>query len=699
MARFYKTVDFSSEDFMSKLPIELMAKSLENVDNQVGTQENALNLLGSELAKINYLPQDKEVAETAIGGYNTQVEELTKAIQADPVNWRKSIGKVRDLTKTISTDYSKGQLGGLQGNYNKRIAAEKQYDEQLKGGHIQPEQKQLMLNTLDSKYKGLNWNSATNTGTTYQDEDIHRYIDIPKKAMDIASKIRFEEGSITKDNPQGLYMVQVGEKIERLRPEQIKGVLKSYLLADPESLGFLKQAKDIGYIADTDTFLENTLNAVVGTYAKNKIDRTYNISGNPVALHKDAQAHSDYRDDLGYSRKKADEAEKRQYDALTEKEKDKKKIQQTIDMKEYDKAIENEDFNKAKTLKDKMLGVLDSKWGITEDKGVFKLDANRSYEKDKNDIAELERRDKAGGLSIEEKSKLETLRGDILTLESKIKNELNLPDNFNLDLDFIKNQMGIDHRAVTSFKGGVPEGAVKSLSFGQFNPNPSGGKKISKDPNNINAINKNATALDMIEDRYQKQIKDTDYKVRGIDMDESSAEDLYNYINNNPQGVVVRDENGVVLAPGEYKLVETPQSKILIGAKTANNYMVTAVNNDSKSNLSERKLIVTMNNQILNSKFFSKIPDGEKELYDRNNILLSHAIKNLGIDDKTNIVLYDKKSNIPGQMEIMKDAEGFYSGYVKGHIIPELTGKTQQELLQILNKEYNIQDEYEVKTK
>jgi len=127
--------------------------------------------------------------------------------------------------------------------------------------------------------------------------------------------------------------------------------------------------------------------------------------------------------------------------------------------------------------------------------------------------------------------------------------------------------------------------------------------------------------------------------------------------------------------------------------------LVTAVNKDKKSDLKERKLIVTVNNQELNNKFFYKIPEGERELYERNNVLLAHSLKSLGIDGKTSVVVSEKNTGIKSQIEFVKDAEGAYSAYIEGKVIPELLGKTQLEIINTLNKDYNIQDEYEIKTK
>jgi len=252
MGRFYKTVDFNSEDFMSKLPFEFMAQALQNIDTQGDLQDSELKLLGDATAKVTALDKDKEFAKTIIDDYNNKVADLSTKIAQDRVNWRKYSGEIKNLSREVQSNMTKGDLANVSKNYT---AYQTWLTEQKKNNKVLPGQVSAASQTFLNNYEGLAKNKEATLGT----EDLYDYVDVQKKALDIVKDIKPLEGSITKDRPMGLYMIKEGESWKTVPPEYIEATLKNALGGDAEVQGFLNQAKKTGFIPDTENYLKNIL--------------------------------------------------------------------------------------------------------------------------------------------------------------------------------------------------------------------------------------------------------------------------------------------------------------------------------------------------------------------------------------------------------------------------------------------------------
>lgn len=155
MARFYKTSSVAPEDYMYQLPVEMMANVLQFNEGQIANMENSRDLLESSLAQIKSLTRDNDEANSIIDSYNKQATDFTNQVLKDPVNWRKYAPNLRDLTRTVSNDFMRGDLSKIQGEYNKYLSFKSQADEMVKKGDLSPMTAKAMESYMMNNYKGF----------------------------------------------------------------------------------------------------------------------------------------------------------------------------------------------------------------------------------------------------------------------------------------------------------------------------------------------------------------------------------------------------------------------------------------------------------------------------------------------------------------------------------------------------------------
>ena len=118
MGRLYKTSSANTLDYMYKMPQQLMLGALQNTEAQIDNIYQQSDLLNNALTKVKYLTPDEQRVKEISQGYANEVDNITKAITQNPMEWRKYMPTIKDLGRKMNNDFTTGELGKIQGNYN-----------------------------------------------------------------------------------------------------------------------------------------------------------------------------------------------------------------------------------------------------------------------------------------------------------------------------------------------------------------------------------------------------------------------------------------------------------------------------------------------------------------------------------------------------------------------------------------------------
>jgi len=159
MGRFYRTAkpEFVDNNMYTP-PVELMAGVIKNADAQIKENETALLSLYDKL-QAQSLKQDEPRLKEIINDYQSQIEGMAKKIQEDPMAFRKEIGNIRQLGRTINNDWTKGEVATIQGNKVARDTWVKDHLEKAKRekGYVTQDDMTYAQQQADSMFKGTNY--------------------------------------------------------------------------------------------------------------------------------------------------------------------------------------------------------------------------------------------------------------------------------------------------------------------------------------------------------------------------------------------------------------------------------------------------------------------------------------------------------------------------------------------------------------
>lgn len=116
MGRFYRA---TKTDFPSYL-------------DALATSKPDYTAIESGLGAIEALPQDRPRAQEIIQGYEYEIDDLTKQVQASPKSLSRVQPRLNDLRNRIKNDYFYGELGAIKDRLTEAKEKEKQITDTLK---------------------------------------------------------------------------------------------------------------------------------------------------------------------------------------------------------------------------------------------------------------------------------------------------------------------------------------------------------------------------------------------------------------------------------------------------------------------------------------------------------------------------------------------------------------------------------------
>lgn len=253
MGRYYRTSSATPLDYMYKANAPLMEKVVEANDQFIDQNLAGLSQLG-QLANYNHLLGDDEDAQKIIGGYRTKVDDLAKSIQKDPANWRKHLDPIRDLSRSLQTDYESGPISKQIYNYTQRKTAFDNLDKQVELYHtsggtkgVNPADAVKYKQHWDSKFDKTGFNPSTGTYNVYKGGAAMDDINVEKVLAEGIDKMKASGSEIKQDEKNGMYLEKTTRGWEAVSPERILAAMRGNLT--PQVLQFLKERTEIGAIS------------------------------------------------------------------------------------------------------------------------------------------------------------------------------------------------------------------------------------------------------------------------------------------------------------------------------------------------------------------------------------------------------------------------------------------------------------------
>jgi hypothetical protein len=252
MGRFYRTADSPIiPNAMYSLNTPLMMKVIQANDSYIGDEMKAADAQ-AKLANFEHIDKDDPAAKQIIDNYTNQINAVTGAIQKDPINWRRQVPVMQNISKGLLADRTTGAISKYMGNYASRKAAFDQIDAQvqayLKGKPgIRPDEAPAYKAYWDSKFTGTNYNPSTGDYTPYVGGVAPNDVDVQKKLSEGLDKLK--ASGVLREDPsqQGFYQISTTHGWEGVKPEQVLQTVMGKL-NDPELQNYLQSRSEVGLL-------------------------------------------------------------------------------------------------------------------------------------------------------------------------------------------------------------------------------------------------------------------------------------------------------------------------------------------------------------------------------------------------------------------------------------------------------------------
>jgi len=263
MARFYKTASATPLDYMYKLNVPLMERTIKANDAFVNQNLAASAQLETLGTTFPYGIDDEQRAKEIAAGYSGKANAIVDAIRADPVNWRKQRDPIRGLSRELQADFKTGEIskiGQTQAEFKKAFDAidemGKEYAKSGKG--LAANEVMAFKSDMLKKYRaaaaargkvGTGYDPTTGeyTSTAGSLYTPMANIDIRKAIGDEMAKIKADANKYRKDlvTGQEWYFDEQQRSWKGVTPERLLTIAAARL-QDPQYQSYLKQRQDVG---------------------------------------------------------------------------------------------------------------------------------------------------------------------------------------------------------------------------------------------------------------------------------------------------------------------------------------------------------------------------------------------------------------------------------------------------------------------
>lgn len=248
MARFYNTASGSPIDYMYRVPGEMMMNVLQFNEAQNDMIYDQASLLNDALAQVKYLNPDEGKVKELTSQYNQEVDNISNKLREDPLSWRRLNPNIRDLGRKIHTDFTTGDLGKIQANYNAYQEYDKYISDLEKAGKLSPQTGQIFRSTALNNYTGFtdpNTGSyrAFNAERPMEDMDLNKWMDDQLKNLEASGQVQWNEQA-------GDYFIKTESGWEAITQEKIMNTLLPAIQADNNLLSYLGQRQRYGIMSN-----------------------------------------------------------------------------------------------------------------------------------------------------------------------------------------------------------------------------------------------------------------------------------------------------------------------------------------------------------------------------------------------------------------------------------------------------------------
>jgi hypothetical protein len=290
MGRFYRTSTPNLVDnAMYQPPIELMAGVINNINTDIQQGQAEYQSLFDQL-QARALGPDQNRLKEIIGDYQAKINDLTTAIQDNPLEYRKQLGAIRNLGRDIKNNWSTGEVSAMQNNF---AAREKFIADNTK--RIKDKDGRVLQSDLDKLNAIFDRNYANQGGVNYTGPEQYNqyYTETPASFVDI-NQIADDVGKGWKADMQtkgyfqqnGAWVKNGKHGVEKADPNDIKKAINQRLLADPEVMNYYNQQTRLGMMSpeQRDLIFANAADIYSQKYGYTKVTDEGSTSANPYAL-------------------------------------------------------------------------------------------------------------------------------------------------------------------------------------------------------------------------------------------------------------------------------------------------------------------------------------------------------------------------------------------------------------------------------
>lgn len=259
MGRYYQTdKPVFVQDTIMRPDYNLLERSLGTVQKDYDTQQAIADKIMN--IDFNHLNSEEENENAAVAKdyYLQNANEIASLMMNDKNNYRKYMGRLKDLSRDLQKDFSEGPIGLMQASYNQ----EKAWREANK----------KTLETNPALYNALyreaqkNWGGNSITKGVWQQENALKQFD-QQKIEDNIQKLVADIKKSSVQTTDGRYKTTIDNEVKYLSEDDILNYAMNKVLSDPEALAYFRQAQRVGignYFNQDDSL--NTTGGQLGSW-------------------------------------------------------------------------------------------------------------------------------------------------------------------------------------------------------------------------------------------------------------------------------------------------------------------------------------------------------------------------------------------------------------------------------------------------
>jgi hypothetical protein len=299
MGQFYRGTEATFLDNkMYEAPYELMGQALAKKDKEVEETAKAKDAL-SAMLEAQGLKKDEPKLKEILGGYTSQIEEISSGIYGDAMNAAMYMPQIEDLKRKITADFKMGDVSKIVGNREAYIENVKSIREDAKKNpdKYRAGQEEALIAKALADYKGFK-DATTGEYVDYQSQNLigtDPITDHVEKAMKGAVG---EFTEMESDNETGGLRIKVDNKWQGWKPEDLANIFSNYIKANPNVDSALLQRELLG-VSNRNDEIKAGFDYMVNKYQKRQVKES---SGRSMS----EQGKMDYAHDL----KEQDDASK-----------------------------------------------------------------------------------------------------------------------------------------------------------------------------------------------------------------------------------------------------------------------------------------------------------------------------------------------------------------------------------------------------